>query len=127
MRSVAARRLARRSRIAGWARLSGGLSLPVLVVAALGVRVGIVPGEALLPALVLGFGLGLLAVALAAYALADIWHSEAEGVGIAVLGIVYALPALAVLGLIVAAAFIYPRLTDVSTDLDDPPAFSGFA
>jgi hypothetical protein len=97
----------------------------VLVLAALGIRLGVVPGDALLPLLVLGFGLSLLAIVLAGYALVDIWHSEAEGSGTAVLGIVYALPALVVLGLVVAAAAIYPRLTDISTDLDNPPAFVG--
>ena len=47
-----------------------------------------------------------------------------RGRGTAVLGIVYALPALVVLGLVAAAAVIYPRLTYVSTDLDNPPALS---
>jgi hypothetical protein len=114
----------RRSRAAGWARLAGGLSLPVLVLAALGSRGGFVPGEALVPLLVLGFGLAFLALALGVLALVRIWSSGAEGAVAAISGIVYALPALLLLGAVAAAAIVYPKLNDVSTDPDDPPAFA---
>jgi hypothetical protein len=113
----------RRSRAAGWARGIGGLAVPVLVMAALGARAGIVPEVAILPVLALGFVLGLLAVALAAYSLTDIWTTGAEGAGTAILAIVYASPVLALLGLIAGAAAMYPRLTDVATDPINPPRF----
>lgn len=96
--------------------------MPVLVLAALGNRSGIVPAEALLPVLVTGFALGLAALGVGAYALIDIWNSGAEGTGAAIGGIVYALPALALLGSVAAAALVYPRVTDVTTDVNDPPA-----
>jgi uncharacterized protein (DUF1499 family) len=95
----------------------------VLVLAALGTRTGVIPAPALLPALVVGFVLGLLAFGVAVYALADIWNNGAEGARVAVAGIVYALPVLLLLGLIAAAAITYPRLTDVTTNPDDPPEF----
>ena len=63
------------------------------------------------------------ALGLALYSLADIWISGAEGARVAIAGIVYASPVLVMLGLVAAAAIVYPRLTDVSTDLDDPPRF----
>jgi uncharacterized protein (DUF1499 family) len=113
----------RRSRAAGWARLCGGLAVPMLVLAALGTRTGVIPAPALLPVLVVGFVLGLLAFGVAVYALADIWNNGAEGTRVAVAGIVYALPALLLLGLIAAAAITYPRLTDITTNPDDPPEF----
>ncbi len=113
----------RRSRAAGWAKLCGGLAVPVLVLAALGARAGLVPGAALLGVLTVGFVLALLAVGIAAYALADVWNNGVEGTGTAVAGIIYALPALALLGLIAGAAIHYPRLADVTTDSEDPPAF----
>ena len=114
----------RRSRAAGWARFFGGLALPVLVLAVAGSRVGVVPSQALEPVVIAGFILGVTALALAAYSLLDIWLSGAEGLGIAIAGIVYASPALAILGLVAAAAVLYPPLKDVSTDPADPPRFA---
>jgi hypothetical protein len=110
----------RRSRIAWWSRLIGALALPVLALAALGARLGLVSGEAVLPLIVLGFVLALLAFAFAAAALTDIWRSGAEGAGEAAAGLVYSLPVLLLLGLVVAASLVYPRLTDVSTDPNVP-------
>ncbi len=114
----------RRSRAAGWARLCGGLALPVLALGVLGVRAGFVPQIALQPVLVVGFVLGLGALGLGLYALADIWSSGAGGARSAIAGLIYALPVLVVLGLVAAAAIAYPRLTDIATDVDDPPVFT---
>jgi hypothetical protein len=97
--------------------------LPVLVIGAFGARVGIVTTEAILPTLVVGFSLGILALGLGIYALTDIWNSGAGGARAAIFGMVYAAPVIAILGLISAAAVVYPRLTDISTDTEDPPLF----
>lgn len=113
----------RRSRAAGWARVAGGLALPVLVLGVAGARAGIVPEMAVPGVLGAGFALGVLALALAGYSLVDIWNSGADGVWIAVTGIIYAAPAIGVLALVAAAATVYPRLNDVTTDPDDPPDF----
>ena len=111
-----------RSRAANWARFLGALGVPVLVIAALGSRVGVVPAEMLLPVLIAGFALAIVAIGLGLLALVDIWNSGAEGAGAALAGIVYASPVLLLLGGVAAAALIYPRLTDVTTDAADPPA-----
>lgn len=111
------------SRAAGSARLIGGLAVPVLVLGALGARTGLVPGPAVVSVLLVGFALGLIAVGLAVYALIDIWRSGAEGAGAAFAGILYAAPVLVLFGGVSAAALIFPRLNDVSTDLADPPGF----
>jgi uncharacterized protein (DUF1499 family) len=113
----------RRSRAAGWARLAGGLTLPVLALSVAGARIGVVPQIALQPVVIAGFVLGFVALGLALYSLADIWVTGAEGARTAFAGIVYASPVLVTLGLVAAAAIAYPRLTDVSTDLEDPPRF----
>ncbi len=113
----------RRSRAAAWARLAGGLALPVLLLGVGGMRVGVVPQSALEPVLVVGFALGLAALGLAVYSLTDIWISGAEGAGSAFVAIFYASPVLVVLGLVTAAVIAYPRLSDISTDLGDPPPF----
>jgi hypothetical protein len=115
----------RSSEAAGWARLCGGLALPVLALGVLGARIGIVPQEGLQPVLIVGFALGLAALGLAVYSLADIWYSGAEGARIALAGILYASPVLVILGLVAAAAIVYPRLTDIATDRGDPPLLIG--
>jgi len=113
----------RHSRAAGWARFFGGLALPVLVLAVVGSRLGIIPGFALESVIIAGFMLGVLALVLGAYSLVKIWNTGAEGLGIAIAGIVYASPALALLAVVAAAAIVYPPLNDVSTDPSDPPGF----
>jgi len=113
----------RRSRAAGFARILGGLALPVLVLGVVGVRFGIVPQIALQPVLVTGFALGIIALGCSLFSLVDIWVSGAEGAGTALVGMFYASPALAILGVVAAAAIAYPRLSDISTDVDNPPRF----
>lgn len=113
----------RRSRAAEWARLCGGLALPVLALSVAGGRIGVVPAMALEPLVVFGFIIGFVALGLALYSLADIWVTGAEGAGVALAGILYASPVLVMLGLVAAGAIAYPRLTDISTDLNDPPRF----
>lgn len=113
----------RSSRAARWARLAGGLALPVLALSVAGSRIGVVPQIALQPAVIAGFVLGFVALGLALYSLADIWVTGAEGARVAFAGIFYASPVLVMLGLVAVAAIAYPRLTDVSTDLSDPPRF----
>jgi hypothetical protein len=117
--------LERRSRAAGWARIAGGLALPVLVLSVAGAHFGVVPQVALEPAIIAGFSLGFLALGLAIYSLADIWVTGADGARLACAGLIYASPVLVMLGLVATAAIVYPRLTDVSTDLNDPPRFFG--
>jgi uncharacterized protein (DUF1499 family) len=112
----------RRSRAAAGARLVGALSVPVIVIGALGSRIGLVPESGLIPVLILGFALGVLALALAIYAFVDIWNSGVHGAGMAIAGAIYALPCLLALGAVAAAAIAYPRLADISTDPVDPPA-----
>lgn len=113
----------RRSRAAVWARHFGGLALPVLIIGVIGVRAGIVPQDALQPVLAAGFGLGLAALGLAGYALADIWVSGAGGARSAFTAIFYASPVLLILALVAAAAIAYPRMNDIATNLTDPPLF----
>lgn len=113
----------RRSRAAGWARIFGGLAVPVLLLCVAGVRLGFVPPDALQPVLVAGFALGVAALGLACYALADIWVTGAGGARSAFIAVLYAAPALFFLAIIAAAAILYPRMNDIATNLNDPPLF----
>jgi hypothetical protein len=117
---------ARRSWSADPARLAGGLAVPVLAIAALGGRAGLVPAEAILPVLAIGFLLGAVGLALGIHALTDIWRSGADGARAAISGIIYAAPVIVLLALVATAAIAYPRLTDISTDVENPPVLESF-
>jgi hypothetical protein len=113
----------RHSRTARAARFLGALSLPVLVLSGLGHRFGVVPPEAMLALLIAGFSVAVAALVLAAAASILVWNSGDEGAGDAFAGLIYAAPALVVLGLVLYALFTYPRINDVTTDAEDPPQF----
>jgi len=112
-----------RSASATWARRFGVLSLPVLVMAALGNRFDLIPGETVAPAIALGYALALVAFAFATFALVRIWSSGDEGAGQAFAGLLFSLPALLLFSAAMAALFLYPQLNDISTDVEDPPRF----
>jgi hypothetical protein len=114
----------RRSRLADWARLSGALSLPVVLLALGGANEGLVDGRALIAAALLGCALALIAVVLGISALVAIWTSGAPGARSAALGMLYASPVLLTLAIALAALVVYPRLAEVTTDPLDPPRFS---
>ncbi|SEQ87117.1 Protein of unknown function [Faunimonas pinastri] len=116
-----------RSHAATWSGRIGALSLPVLTLASLGYRFGPIPDVAILPVLALGFGLAIVSLCLAAYAFVSIWFTGGYGAGRAFSGVVFSLPALAWLGLAGYGASIAPQLSDISTDLVDPPAFTAAA
>lgn len=111
----------RHSRAATISHYAGVLAIPVLVIGALLHRAGIIDAFALYAILAAGFALALAAVLGAGSAFIAIWRDDARGLGKAlrgfILGVIALTPALAVGG----AAVYYPRLTDISTDLDTPP------
>lgn len=123
---MGARITERRSRAAGFARFSGGFSVPVLVLTALGHRYGLIPESALLALISTGILLAILGMAAGLYALIDIWNNGEEGAGSAVLGVVYSVPGTVLFAMTVYALVVYPRLNDISTDLFDPPAYASF-
>ena len=113
----------RRSRLAVWSIRLAVLSLPVLIIAAVGHRIEMLDAVSTYGAMALGFAIAALAVIAAIAALEGIWRDGRKGAGIALRGLVLGLAILS-LPLIGAYRVIkYPRLTDVSTDLDDPPEF----
>src|SRR5829696_4260898 len=69
-------------------------------------------------------GVAVAAVLLAFAAFVRIWMEGRRGVGEAVKGLVLALVILAYPGLYALRALTLPALNDISTDIDDPPAFS---
>jgi len=111
------------SRAALWSRRLAWFALAVLVLAVLIFRMSTPSLQGLAP-IATAYGLVLAALVLAVVAMAGIWHSGHRGVGLAAqalaLCLVLSAPA-AWLGFRYATL---PVLADVSTDIEDPPAFS---
>jgi hypothetical protein len=110
------------SRLAGISAYLAALSVPVLLIAAIGHRLRMLDAVPTYAVIALGFALAALAVIAAVAAFTAIWRDGRKGVGPATRGLVVGL---AVLSLPAVAAYqvvTYPRLNDISTDLEDPPA-----
>ncbi len=113
-----------RSRLAGWSAYLAALSIPVLIIAAIGHRARLIDATPTYGIIALGFSLAALAVIAALAAFIAIWRDGRKGTAAAVRGFVLGL---ALLAMPVVGAWdivTYPRLTDISTDLVDPPQFT---
>jgi uncharacterized protein (DUF1499 family) len=112
----------RRSTLALWSWRFSLVSVPVLIIAAIGHRIGLLDATPTYGAMALGFVLAALGVFCAGAAFEAIWRDGRKGLAAAVRGL---LLGLLVLVLPVAAAWklvTYPRLYDISTDPENPPA-----
>ena len=113
----------RRSRLAVWAQRLSLLAVPVLIIAAFGHRAGMMDATPTYAAMALGFALAALGVIAALAAFEGIWRDGRKGIGPALRGL---LLGLLILVVPIAGAWklvTYPRLTDISTDLDNPPEY----
>jgi uncharacterized protein (DUF1499 family) len=112
------------SRAAVWAPRVAWFALFVTLIAVVLIRfqlVELLPGVAALAA---GLFLALEAAGLALLAFVRIWREGRRGVGRSVWALVLALLILGYPGWFALRAFTRPQLTDVSTDVEDPPTFS---
>lgn len=110
-----------RSRLAAASLQFGRLALPVLVISALVHRADIVTTPQFLVLLTLGLLLGALACGSALAAGLVLWQRGGHGWAKAVRGFLYGLIALSPAFVALYAFAIYPRLSDVSTDTQNPP------
>jgi hypothetical protein len=113
----------RRSLLAVWAQRFSLLAVPVLIIAAFGHRAGMMDATPTYATMALGFSLAALGVIAAIAAFEGIWRDGRAGIGPALRGLLLGLLLLVVP---VAGAWklvTHPRLTDISTDLDNPPEF----
>jgi hypothetical protein len=111
------------SRAAVWSRRLAWFSLAVLLLAVLAFRAGEPSIEGLAP-IAAAYGFVVLALLLACAAFARIWQAGHRGVGMAAGAFLLALVLLAPAGYAGFRFATLPALGDVSTDIDDPPAFS---
>jgi hypothetical protein len=84
-------------------------------------RVELLPGVV---TLLLGFAFAAAAAALALFGFLRIWSEGRRGIGSALLGLVLAAAVLGWPGYLAARAVFLPAITDVTTDVVDPPTFS---
>jgi hypothetical protein len=113
----------RQSSLAVWAVRLAMLSVPVLVIAALGHRAEMMDATTTYGVIAVGFSIAALAVIAAVSAFAGIWHDGRKGARTALGGLILGLVILSVPAIGAWRVIAYPRLTDVMTDLDDPPEF----
>jgi len=111
------------SRAALWSRRLAWFALAVLLLSVLAFRMGEPSVEGLAP-IVGAYGFVILALLLALAAFARIWQAGHRGVGMASTAFLLSLLLLAP-ALYAGFKFVtLPALSDVSTDIDDPPGFS---
>jgi hypothetical protein len=111
------------SRAARWSRRLAWFGLAVLVLAILAFRMN-GPSEQGLAPIVGAYGLVLLALLMAIAAFVRIWQAGHRGVGMAAQAFVLTLLMLAPAAYGGFKLVTLPALNDISTDIDDPPAFS---
>jgi hypothetical protein len=111
------------SRLADWSAYLAALSLPVLIIAAIGHRMRALDAVPTYAVLALGFSLAALAVIAAVAAFMAIWRDGRKGGGAAARGLIVGLVVLAMPAIGAWKVVSYPRLNDISTDLEDPPEF----
>ena len=112
------------SGMAEWARRVAAFSLVLLVTAGVGHRYGLVESYAFLWTLALVAVLALGGLALAAGGFVQLWRDGARGGKASLAAILLSVFVLVPYG---AAGWLYltlPALTDISTDVDEPPPFA---
>jgi uncharacterized protein (DUF1499 family) len=111
------------SRLAIWARRFAGFSLPVVALAIVIERAGvleIVPGLATFAA---ALAMAFIAVLLALASLIGIWRHGIEGLGAAMTALAIGLALLAYPSFLAVRAYRLPMIADITTDPIDPPRF----
>jgi hypothetical protein len=111
------------SRAALWSRRLAWFSLAVLLLALLVFRTGEPSLQGLAP-VAAAYLIVLLALLLSLLAFARIWQSGHRGVGMASGAFLLCVLMLAPAAYVGVRLLTLPALADISTDIDDPPAFS---
>lgn len=109
------------------ARWSPRVALFSLAATGIAILVARAQAGALGPALatvLVALSLALLAIVLALAAFVRIWREGRRGFGLAVAGLLLALVTLAYPAYFGLRALFLPAITDVTTDIENPPAFS---
>lgn len=111
----------RSSRSALWASRLASFSAVLFVVSALGHRLGLIETVGLFWLLGLVAMLAVVALLLGGAGLLDLWMNGDHGGVSAARGVIVALLVLAPFGVSAWQVYAYPQLSDISTDVADPP------
>ncbi|QRM28363.1 DUF1499 domain-containing protein [Microvirga sp. VF16] len=112
------------SRPAKWSPTLAWFALVVTVLAVLLIRFNRIDYQSGFIVLGTGTAIALLAVGMAFMGFVRIWQEGRQGLGSAIKGLFIAAIVLAYPGFMALKAATLPPIADVSTDTDDPPAFS---
>ena len=112
----------RRSRLAAASSRLAALSMPVLIIAAIGHRAGMLDATPTYAVMALGFSLAALAAITALAAFAGIWRDGRKGAGAATRGLIIGLIVLVLPAIGAWKVVTLPRLIDISTDPRGPAA-----
>jgi uncharacterized protein (DUF1499 family) len=112
------------SRPAKWSPMLAWFALAVTVMAVLMIRFGRIDYDAGFVALGGGLAAALLAVGLSIIGFVRIWQEGRRGLGSAIKGLIIASLVLAYPAWLSVRAVTLPAIADISTDTEDPPAFS---
>lgn len=107
-----------------WSPRIAWLSVLVSLIALVLVRYGFVDTTPGVAAVLSGLALALGAVLLALWGFVRIWQEGQRGVASAVAGLLVGLLVLAYPAFLLARGAFLPPLTDITTDIAEPPAFS---
>ncbi|WP_051231379.1 DUF1499 domain-containing protein [Kaistia adipata] len=121
---MTARPFEREAGTANWSLRLSLLPIPILIVAGVLHRYEWIDVIPLFVAIAIAWGLALLALVMGGLAMRDIWVEGVRGFGPALAGSLLALVILAMPAFVMAEMLRLPRLSDVSTDPIDPPAFT---
>jgi len=106
-----------------WSRRLSFFAIAVAMIGVIAARGGLDPTEVYA---ILGssFAIACIAILFAGAAVAVIWQTGRKGAGVLIAGLLAAALLLAYPGFLAVQAVRLPVLNDISTDLEDPPAFS---
>ena len=113
----------RRSALARWSARLAFVSIPILIIVAVGHRAGLMSATEAYAVMAVGFALAGLAILAAIASLEAIWRDGRRGLGSAIQGLAIGLIVLLVPLLGAWKLAIYPRLIDISTNVENPPVF----
>ena len=122
---MARRRIAEEpaSRLAIWARRLAVFSLPVVMLAIIIARAGLLEIEPVLATFAAALAMAVIAILMALVALGSVWRHGIEGLGAATTAILIGIALLAYPAYLGSKAFRLPAIADITTDPIDPPRF----
>ena len=117
----------RQSPLAQWSFRLVIFSVPVILLSAGLYRLGILEFRPAVTTLVVGLSMALLGGILGTVAFFIIWESGWRGIGKAMASAAIAFVLVAGPAAVLARGLMLPRLTDITTDIEDPPRFHALA